>query len=91
MTAELRELVLLPGPTGLVVLSFTGDGERVDVETQVPGHRLQQQHWEGPVGVVVVHQRVDFARVQPVTSHVTLGVEQRTQHVPCRRSRSSDI
>lgn len=87
VTAEPQKLDLLRWLTGLVVLSFTGDGERVDVETQVPGHRLQQQHWEGPVRVVVVHQCVDFPHVQPVTSHVALGVEKRTQHIPCRRSK----
>lgn len=70
--------------TGLVVLSFAADFERVDVEAQVPRHRLQQQHREGAVWVVVVYHRVNLPRVQPVTGHVTLGVKQRPQHLPCR-------
>lgn len=70
--------------TGLVILSFAGDFERVDVEAQVPRHRLQQQHGEGAVRVVVVYHRVDLARVQPVSRHVALGVKQRPQHLPCR-------
>lgn len=71
--------------TGLVVLPFAGDFEGVDVEAKVPRHRLQHQHWEGSVRVVVVHQRVDLSRVQPITGHVALGVEQRPQHFPCRQ------
>lgn len=63
--------------TGLVVLSFAGDFERVDVEAQVPRHRLQQQHREGAVRVKVVYHRVDLPRVQPVAGHVALRVKQR--------------
>lgn len=78
-------LNFLKGLTGLVVLSLAGDSEGVDVETEVPRHRVQQQHRERPVGVVVVHQRVNLSRLQPVTSHIALSVEQRTQHVSCRQ------
>lgn len=71
--------------TGLVVLSFAGDSESVDVETKIPRHRVQQQHWERPVGVVVVHQRVNLSCVQPVTSHITFSVKQGAQHFTCRQ------
>lgn len=41
--------------TGLVVLSLARHTERVDVETKIPRHRVQQQYRERPVWVVVVH------------------------------------
>lgn len=71
--------------TGLVVLSLAGDSKGVDVETKIPRHRVQQQHRERPVWVVVVHQGVNLSRLQPVTCHVTLTVKQGTQHVTCRQ------
>ena len=67
--------------TGPVVLALAADGQRVDVEPQVPGHGGQQQHGEGAVRVVVVYQRVDLARLQAIARHVALAVEQRPQHL----------
>lgn len=61
--------------TRFVVLSFAGDGECMDVETKIPGNRVQQQHRKRPVWVVVVHQRVNLSCLQPIAGHIPLSIE----------------
>lgn len=62
--------------TWLVLLALGGDGEGVHIQPQVPGHRVQQQHGEGPVGVGVVQQGAQLPTLQPIAAHVPLGVQE---------------
>ena len=62
--------------TRLVLLALGGDGERVHVEPQVPGHGVQQQHREGPVRVGVVEQGAQLPALQPVATHIPLGIQE---------------
>lgn len=69
--------------TRFVLLALGGDGESVHVEPQVPGHSVQQQHGEGPVRVSVVQKRVQLPALQPVATHVSLGVQERRRRGLC--------
>lgn len=62
--------------TWLVLLALGGDGEGMHVQPQVPGHNVQEQHGEGPVRVGVVQQRAQLPALQPVATHVPLGVQE---------------
>lgn len=62
--------------TWFVLLALGGDGEGMHVQPQVPGHGVQQQHREGPVRVGVVQQSAQLPALQPVATHVSLGVQE---------------
>lgn len=62
--------------TRFVLLAPGGDGERMHVQPQVPGHGVQQQHREGPGRVGVVEQGAQLPALQPVAAHIPLGVQE---------------
>lgn len=65
-----------PALTWLVLLALGGDGKGVHIQPQVPGHDVQEQHGEGPVRVGVVQQRAQLPALQPIATHVPLGVQE---------------
>lgn len=71
--------------TRLVFLPLGDDSQGVHVEPQVPGHSLQQDHREGPVGVSVVDEGANLPGLQPVPPHVTLSMECGNGHFCCGR------
>lgn len=62
--------------TWFVLLALGGDGEGMHIQPQVPGHGVQQQHREGPVRVGVVQQSAQLPALQPVATHISLGVQE---------------
>lgn len=62
--------------TWFVLLALGGDGERVHVQPQIPGHGVQQQHGEGPVRVGVVEQCAQLPALQPVAAHIPLRIQE---------------
>lgn len=78
-------------PTWLVFLPLRDDGQSVHVEPQVPGHSLQQDDGEGPVGVSVVDERADLPSLQPVATHVALGMKDGYWQFRCERKVDTGI
>lgn len=69
--------------TWLVFLPLRDDGQSVHIESQIPGHSLQQDHGEGPVRVGVIDEGADLSGLQPVPAHVALSMEYRCRHFRC--------
>lgn len=67
--------------TWFVFLSFCDNGQRMNVESQVPGHRLQQQHRESPVWVCIIDNSADLSSLKAIATHKALSVEHRCRQI----------
>jgi hypothetical protein len=62
--------------TWFILLALGGNGERVHIQPQVPGHDIQQQHGEGPIRMGVVQQSTQLSLLQSIATHVPLRMQE---------------